>query len=131
MAPTEQNIEDAGAVHSQLKKRLSNGYYKSENSVPCFENNNTVLQNSVREKDNEAFDINKYEAMEFKAKFRWPDLTVQILLHLVSIYAVYLILSLQVKILTVLFGKQAFNYIFLSLFLDFWLYSSFLIYLRC
>lgn len=106
MAPTEQNIEDSDIQHSQVKKRLNNGLAKFENEITCFENNNTVLVKSDSDTSkSEIFDIDKYEAMEFTAQWRWPDTIVQVLLHTVSLYAVYLILTLQVKFFTIFFGK--------------------------
>ncbi|KOB75264.1 Desaturase 6, partial [Operophtera brumata] len=105
MAPTEQNIEDSDIQHSQVKKRLNNGLGKFENEMTCFENNNTVLVKSDSDTNkSDIFDINKYEAMEFTAQWRWPDTIVQVLLHTVSLYAVYLILTLQVKFLTIFVG---------------------------
>ncbi|CAB3247595.1 unnamed protein product [Arctia plantaginis] len=76
-----------------------------KNNVP-YENNNTVIQNSKCEKlttDND-FDLDKYEKMVFIPQIRWPDLIVQILLHLVSIYGLYLVISNQVRIYTTLFA---------------------------
>lgn len=104
MAPAQQNIEMCGEeMNSELK--MSPHTYKN-GKVAQLENNNTVLRDSdsVVTSDSD-FDIKKYEAMEFKAQWRWPDLTVQILLHLVSLYGLYLIISNQVKVYTILFGK--------------------------
>lgn len=100
MAPAQQNVEMCTEeMHPNLKKRPSN-----YGDVVC-ENNNTVLQNSDcdKVKIETDFDISKYEAMEFTPRFRWPDLIVQISLHLVSIVGFYLILSNQVRFFTILF----------------------------
>lgn len=102
MAPTEQNIGD-GDIEAKLR-------LKSDKSKLTFENNNTVIPKSDV-KQNDMFDLSKYEAMEFEAQWRWPDTIVQLLLHTTSLYAVYLILTLQVKFLTIFFGE----YLFLSL----------------
>lgn len=105
MAPTEQNIEDSGIQQQNLKKRVNNGLDKFQNEVTCVDNNNTVIEKSDSAEKSDIFDIDKYEAMEFTAQWRWPDTIVQILLHAVSFYAVYLILTLQVKFLTIFVGK--------------------------
>ncbi|XP_047019018.1 (11Z)-hexadec-11-enoyl-CoA conjugase [Helicoverpa zea] len=103
MAPAQQNLEMCDEnMHSELKIRHPT--YKND-KVDQFENNNTVLRDSASEvKSDSDFDLKKYEAMEFKAQIRWPDLTVQVLLHLVSIYGLYLMISNQVKLLTILFA---------------------------
>ncbi|KAH9632277.1 hypothetical protein HF086_010202 [Spodoptera exigua] len=111
MAPAQKHVQMCGdEIQSGLK--ISPVTYDADklNESPQYENNNTVLRNSANEKVNSDadFDISKYEAIDFKAKFRWPDLTVQILLHLVSIYGLYLTFSNQVKLLTLLFGKFGF-----------------------
>lgn len=101
MAPAQQHMEMCNEEMKQSEPKI----YK--NNEKDFENNNTVLENSASDKvtcDTD-FDIKKYEAMKFNAQIRWPDLIVQILLHLVSIYGLYLIISNQVKLLTILFGK--------------------------
>nr|ARD71178.1 desaturase [Spodoptera exigua] len=107
MAPAQKHVQMCGdEIQSGLK--ISPVTYDADklNEGPQYENNNTVLRNSANDKVNSDadFDISKYEAIDFKAKFRWPDLTVQILLHLVSIYGLYLTFSNQVKILTLLFA---------------------------
>nr|AGO45842.1 acyl-CoA desaturase HvirKSVE [Heliothis virescens] len=103
MAPAQQNIEMCDEnMHSEIKIR--HPAYKND-KVGQFENNNTVLRDSASEvKSDSEFDLKKYEAMEFKAQIRWPDLTVQVLLHLVSIYGLYLMICNQVKLLTILFA---------------------------
>ncbi|KAG6461420.1 hypothetical protein O3G_MSEX012612 [Manduca sexta] len=105
MAPAQQNDDVCNAIDTQLKMRLIPDEYKSDNTVTCYENNNTLLQDSTNEKTKSEtdFDINKYEAMEFRPRIKWPDLTVQVLLHLVTIYGLYLIITFQVKFFTVLF----------------------------
>lgn len=74
----------------------------------CNTKSDTV--NGVQNDKSDEFDINFYEKIEFKSRIRWPDLLVQISLHLVSIYSLYLILTNQVKLYTLLFGKSAFIY---------------------
>ena len=120
MAPAQKNIEMCGEeMHSELK--ISPVTYKNGKGAH-FENNNTVLRDSASEVTSDSdFDIKKYEAMEFKAQWRWPDLLAQVFLHLVSIYGLYLMISNQVKLYTILFGESTIfseynyylNYIFL------------------
>lgn len=107
MAPAQKNIEACNSMPSQLKMRLMPLDNKVDNIEQC-DNNNSV--NTISEKVNidSEFDLEKYEAMDFRAKIRWPDLIVQVLLHLVSIYGLYLILTFKVKIFTVLFGEYLF-----------------------
>ncbi|XP_073949445.1 acyl-CoA Delta-9 desaturase-like isoform X3 [Choristoneura fumiferana] len=102
MAPAQKNIEACNSMPSQLKMRLMPLNSKVNNSAQC-ENNNSV--NTISDKVNidAEFDLEKYEAMDFKAKIRWPDLIVQVLLHLVSIYGLYLTLTFKAKLLTVLY----------------------------
>lgn len=104
MAPAQQHM----AMCNEEMKQSEPKIYKT-NNVKDFENNNTMLENSASDKvtSDSDFDIKKYEAMKFNAQIRWPDLIVQILLHLVSIYGLYLIISNQVKLLTILFGKYS------------------------
>ncbi|XP_050346626.1 acyl-CoA Delta-9 desaturase [Nymphalis io] len=71
-----------------------------------FDNNNTLLRRDTSHGINSDtnFDIVKYEAMEFKSRIKWPDLLVQVTLHLVTIYGAYLILTNKVKFLTTIFA---------------------------
>ncbi|KAL4715562.1 hypothetical protein ACJJTC_009188 [Scirpophaga incertulas] len=106
MAPAQQDIPICSeTVQSQMKIRPINSEYTSENSVKRGDNNNLVIEHSTNDKtDSDTdFDINKYEAMEFTPRVKWPDLIVQLSLHVVSAYGLLLILTLQVKFLTVLF----------------------------
>ncbi|KAM3964178.1 stearoyl-CoA desaturase 5 [Aphomia sociella] len=107
MAPAQQNVEVcAEPTHAQIKMRLTTSDYKSDNCVNDCDNNNSVLRESTSDKINSDtdFDIRKYEAMEFRPQIRWPDLLVQISLHLVSVYGLILILLNQVKFFTTLFA---------------------------
>ncbi|XP_026751921.2 (11Z)-hexadec-11-enoyl-CoA conjugase-like isoform X2 [Galleria mellonella] len=107
MAPTQQNVDACDAPpHSQLKMRLISSDYKSDNCVNSCDNNNSVLRESASDKINSEtdFDISKYEAMEFRPKIKWPDLIVQLSLHLVSIYGLFLTFTNQVKLYTILFA---------------------------
>ncbi|CAG4985906.1 unnamed protein product [Colias eurytheme] len=102
MPPALQNVKMFNS-DSRCDIALLSDFNSDECSKPL--NNNTVKQSesdSVSEKS-EDFDLDKYEAMDFKAQIRWPDLVVQISLHLVSIYGLYLILTNQVKFFTILF----------------------------
>ncbi|CAH2245033.1 (11Z)-hexadec-11-enoyl-CoA conjugase [Pararge aegeria] len=100
MAPALQNVDHFLDEDSQIKMRLLEDSYKLDN-----ENNNTDLKREVNDKmsGDMDFDIVKYEAMEFRAQIRWPDLIVQVSLHCVSIYGFYLMITNQVKFLTTLF----------------------------
>ncbi|XP_059047389.1 stearoyl-CoA desaturase 5-like [Achroia grisella] len=107
MAPTQQNVDACDdPTHAQIKMRLLSSDYKSDNCVNNYDNNNSVLRDNVSDKINNEtdFDISKYEAMEFRPQIKWPDLTVQISLHLVSIYGLFLIVTNEVKLYTVLFA---------------------------
>ncbi|KAJ2942659.1 hypothetical protein O0L34_g2130 [Tuta absoluta] len=106
MPPAQQKVNVCEEeMHPRLKLRLAAHDLNSEQENCDNENNNSV-ENSASEKVNndKDFDIEKYEAMEFVAQIRWPDLIVQVSLHLVSIYGLYLILSNQVKFYTILFA---------------------------
>lgn len=100
MAPAQQDVHMCGdTAQPQIKMRLKDNNNKSESEVnggdyPVFQNSD--------------FDISAYEAMEFRPSIRWPDLLVQLALHLVSIYGIYLILSFQVRFYTIFFGKYLF-----------------------
>lgn len=109
MAPAQQDVHICGnAVQSQIKMRLIDSDNKSESEVKC-ENNNPVLHKSGEKNYIDTdFDVSKYEAIEFTPRIKWPDLIVQLALHLVSIYGLYMILSFQVKFFTILFGKYYF-----------------------
>ncbi|KAL0880737.1 hypothetical protein ABMA27_001949 [Loxostege sticticalis] len=95
MAPAQQDVHMCGdTAQPQIKMRLKGNNNKSESEVnggdyPVFQNSD--------------FDISAYEAMEFRPSIRWPDLLVQLALHLVSIYGIYLILSFQVRFYTIFF----------------------------
>lgn len=103
MAPAQANIDVR--EQPQLKMRLPTN--SDENHVKDCDNNNTVKTNKPSEDicSEIDFDLAKYEAMDFKPQIRWPDLIVQVLLHLVTLYGMYLIITNNVKIYTILFGK--------------------------
>lgn len=104
MAPAQKNIMSCtDVIDRELRVRLT----KAEKSKQYFrscENNNSILRENSINKIDKDFDIDKYEAMEFSPQIRWPDLTVQIILHLVSIYGLYLIITNQVRFFTTLFA---------------------------
>ncbi|CAH0750139.1 unnamed protein product [Diatraea saccharalis] len=105
MAPAQQDVLMCKeSVQSQIKIRHIDSEFKIENG-DVSENNNVVAKNGASDETNsdKDFDLSKYEAMEFTARIKWPDLIVQLVLHLVSIYGLYLTLTFQVKILTILF----------------------------
>lgn len=106
MAPAQKHLEVCEEpIHTQLKLRFITHENNVKNDVHS-KNNNTVVKSGDSEVNTDPdFDIMKYEAMDFKAKIRWPDTIVQISLHLVTIYAACLILTNQVKLYTILFGK--------------------------
>nr|QLI61964.1 desaturase 9 [Streltzoviella insularis] len=109
MAPAQQHIEACDEpVHSQIKMRLiedDNDKYNFENDTKDCDNNNAVIQNIASEQvsSDMDFDLSKYEAMDFKPRVKWPDLIVQVSLHLVTIYGLYLVITNRVKFLTILF----------------------------
>lgn len=106
MAPAQQNvIECPEVMDCQLRVRLTQDRKQEQDGKNC-ENNNTVREENYSDKINKDFDIAKYEAMEFTPQIRWPDLIVQILLHLVSLFGVYLIITNEVRFYTTLFGKS-------------------------
>lgn len=98
MAPTEQNVKSMETIPLS-KVRLID---KSEHVL----NNNTILPQEISDKVNDIdFNISKYEAMKFRPRIKWPDLIVQVSLHLVTVYGFFLVITNEVKYLTVLFGK--------------------------
>lgn len=104
MAPAVQNVDSILDTDSQIKIKLldrDNNNYKVNSA-----NDETVVKRNVNgEVSDIDFDIGKFEATEFKAQIRWPDLIVQVLLHSVTIYGFFLILTNRVKFLTTLFGE--------------------------
>lgn len=106
MAPAQKHLEVCEEpLHTQMKLRFITHENNVKNGVHC-KNNNTVVKNGEIEMNADPdFDIMKYEAMDFQAKIRWPDTIAQISLHSVTIYGVYLIITNQVKLYTILFGK--------------------------
>lgn len=105
MAPAQKHVEVCEEpIHTQMKLRFITHENDVKNNV--HSKNNTVVKNDDSEMNADPdFDIMKYEAMDFKAQIRWPDTIVQISLHTVTLYAVYLIITNQVKLYTILFGK--------------------------
>ncbi|XP_072938676.1 acyl-CoA Delta-9 desaturase-like [Epargyreus clarus] len=105
MAPAQKNVDVID--EAELKMGLLKNNYLLKNVKQC-ENNNTVLEESesLSEKvhGDIDFDIGAYEAMEFTPRIKWPDLIVQVSLHLVSVYGLYLIVTNKVYFLTTLFA---------------------------
>lgn len=106
MAPTVQNVKFIGPEFNQNIRLID----KSDNlkDGENFENNNTVHKHDITEEKNIDFnkELAKYEAMKFTPRIRWPDLIVQVSLHLVTMYGFYLILIGEVMFLTTIFGKN-------------------------
>ncbi|CAH0714306.1 unnamed protein product, partial [Brenthis ino] len=97
MAPTIQNVDILNS-RTQINMRLIN-------KLEHVQNNDTLLpQDFTNINSDNDFDIIKYEAMEFRSRIKWPDLLVQVSLHLVTIYGFYLIITCDVKFLTILFA---------------------------
>ncbi|CAG4971582.1 unnamed protein product [Parnassius apollo] len=104
MAPAQQNVDvcDGGGANMRLTPKS----FKGSSDTKLCENNNPVLQeDSASEKFNsdKDFDVSQYEAMEFRARIRWPDLIVQIFLHVTTMYGLFLICTNSVKFYTTLF----------------------------
>lgn len=107
MTPTAQNVESLETV-TQTKMHLINKFEH-------IQNNNTISAQDYSDKINDMdFNITNYEAMEFRPQIKWPDLIVQVMLHLVTIYGCFLVLISEVRFLTILFGKYILIY-FLAL----------------
>ncbi|XP_045447411.1 stearoyl-CoA desaturase 5-like [Melitaea cinxia] len=104
MAPTVQNVKFIGPEFNQNIRLID----KSDNlkDGENFENNNTVHKHDITEEKNIDFnkELAKYEAMKFTPRIRWPDLIVQVSLHLVTMYGFYLILIGEVMFLTTIFA---------------------------
>ncbi|CAH2076285.1 unnamed protein product, partial [Iphiclides podalirius] len=106
MAPAQQNVEVRDESDAQIKMRLMQSSFKDSNGVELCANNNPVIQNGASEKitSDKDFDISKYEAMEFRPRIKWPDFIVQLSLHSVSLYGLYLIVTNSVRLYTTLFA---------------------------
>ncbi|XP_049868582.1 (11Z)-hexadec-11-enoyl-CoA conjugase-like [Pectinophora gossypiella] len=101
MAPAQQNVEVCDeSLHPEIKMRIA---YRNKNEVEHCENNNSVLPASEKVNSETEFNIEEYEAMDFVAQIRWPDLMAQVSLHLVSLYGLYLIFTCQVMVYTLIF----------------------------
>ncbi|KAG7306383.1 hypothetical protein JYU34_009009 [Plutella xylostella] len=97
MSPGQQCVT---ACDVSIKNGLPYSGYKDEN-----QNNSPVTKKASDEEVNpKEFDISVYEALDFKAQIRWPDLIVQVLLHLVSLCGLYLIITNSVRFYTTLFA---------------------------
>lgn len=107
MAPAQQNVDMRDEVETQIKMTLMQNYVNDFKGAELCENNNTVIQDDASEKTtgDKDFDISKYEAMEFRPRIKWPDFTVQLSLHLVSLYGLYLVVTNSIRFYTTLFGK--------------------------
>ncbi|XP_050673956.1 acyl-CoA Delta-9 desaturase-like [Leptidea sinapis] len=66
-------------------------------------NNNVLDRNESVSDMYDDFNLAEYEAMDFQAQIRWPDLIVQIALHTVSLLGFLLIMTNQVKLWTIIF----------------------------
>lgn len=106
MAPAHPNVGACDEM-DQLKMRLNADKINAESDINDNENNNTVKIIRNGEIDEE-FDLAKYEAMNFIPQIRWPDLIVQISLHLVSIYGLYLLFTNKLKFYTIIFGELSY-----------------------
>lgn len=101
MAPAQKNVDICEElVH--IKMRPNVNAVKSDKELADCENNNNKVK-KCDDKDNDEFDIAKYEAMEFVPQIRWPDFIVQLSLHLVSLYGFYLLLTNKLQLYTILF----------------------------
>ncbi|CAG9113400.1 unnamed protein product [Plutella xylostella] len=86
MSPGQQCVT---ACDVEIKNGLPYSGYKDEN-----QNNSPVTKKASDEEVNpKEFDISVYESMDFKAQIRWPDLIVQVLLHLVSLCGLCLVIT--------------------------------------
>lgn len=106
MAPAQKHVDVCEEpIHAQMKLRFITHENNVKNDVH-YKNINTVVKSGDSEMNADPdFDLLKYEAMDFKAQIRWPDTIVQISLHTLTVYGMYLIITNQVKLYTVLFGK--------------------------
>ncbi|CAH0407058.1 unnamed protein product [Chilo suppressalis] len=106
MAPAQQDVTmREESVQPLIKIRDLKSEYSSENGIDCFDNNNIVIKKRPSDDifSDKDFDLSQYEAMEFTPRIRWPDLIVQLALHSLSIYGLYLVLTFEVKFFTILF----------------------------
>lgn len=75
------------------------------NKLEHIQNNNTLLAQDYSDRTNDAdFNISNYETVEFRPQIKWPDLIVQVMLHLVTIYGCFLVITNEVRFLTTLFA---------------------------
>ncbi|XP_041988359.1 acyl-CoA Delta-9 desaturase-like [Aricia agestis] len=90
MAPTQENVNQ---LHFE----------------ELHESNTVILKTvdkNVNNEDNEVFgdfDIRKYESIEFKSRIKWLDCSVQVLLHTVSLYGLFCVITNQPRFYTTLF----------------------------
>ncbi|KPI92675.1 Acyl-CoA Delta(11) desaturase [Papilio xuthus] len=105
MAPAQQNVVDVCETgEAQLKMRLLDNGFKDSSSVKVIENNNVILKDASEKMNSDKdFDISVYESMEFRPRIRWPDLLVQLSLHLVSIYGLFLMVTNNIRFYTTIF----------------------------
>ncbi|XP_013178743.1 PREDICTED: stearoyl-CoA desaturase 5-like isoform X1 [Papilio xuthus] len=105
MAPAQQNVVDVCETgEAQLKMRLLDNGFKDSSSVKVIENNNVIFKDASEKMNSDKdFDISVYESMEFRPRIRWPDLLVQLSLHLVSIYGLFLMVTNNIRFYTTIF----------------------------
>lgn len=102
MTPSPRHVEMGGKIITQKHRDVDSNVDK------CLVNNNYINGDKNSEcvsEDVSDFDLAKYEDSEFRSRIKWPDLIVQVLLHTVSIYGVFLIVTREAKLYTALFGK--------------------------
>lgn len=107
MAPAQQNVVDVcEAGEAQIKIRLLDNCYKDSSGLKVIENNNVIREDPSEKTNSDNFDISVYESVEFRPRIKWPDLLVQLSLHLVSVYGLFLMLTNSVRFYTTIFGKS-------------------------
>ncbi|XP_045534746.1 acyl-CoA Delta-9 desaturase [Papilio machaon] len=105
MAPAQQNVVDVcEAGVAQIKMRLLDNSFKDSSGVKVIENNNVIHKDASEKMNSDKdFDISVYESMEFRPRIKWPDLLVQLSLHLVSMYGLFLMVTNNVRFYTTIF----------------------------
>ncbi|XP_013142870.1 PREDICTED: stearoyl-CoA desaturase 5-like isoform X2 [Papilio polytes] len=104
MAPAQQNVVDVcEAGEAQIKMRLLDNCYKDSSGLKVIENNNVIREDASEKTNSDNFDISVYESVEFRPRIKWPDLLVQLSLHLVSVYGLFLMLTNSVRFYTTIF----------------------------
>ncbi|CAH2108170.1 unnamed protein product [Euphydryas editha] len=93
MAPTAQKVKLIGSEFDQDIEFIDKSHKLDDGEHDI----------SDERKSESNIDLAKYEAMKFTPRIRWPDLIVQVTLHLVTIYGIYLILIGEVMFFTIVF----------------------------